>query len=82
MIYFSAIQINLHHNAVSCYYANFNSLSTFVFAGNYVDSLSDAKFAVDLLPSFVEAIFRGKELKASLDKRNNLPTRWRQYLKK
>ena len=69
MNYFSQFRLNCT-NAVSC-----NSLSTFLFAGNYNDSLSDAKFAVDLRPSFVEAIFRGKELKPSLDKSKNLPTR-------
>ena len=69
MNYFSQFRLNCT-NTVSCH-----SLSTFVFAGNYKDSLSDAKFAVDLYPSFVEAIFRGKELKASLDKSKNLPTR-------
>ena len=74
MKYFSQFRLNCT-NAVSFSYVNFNSLSIFVFAGNYNDSLSDAKFAVDLLPSFVEAIFRGKELKASLDKVKSLPTR-------
>ena len=74
MIYFLQFRLK-YTNVVSYYYVNFNFLSTFVFAGNYDASLSDAKFAVDLLPSFVEAIFRGKELKASLDKRKNLPTR-------
>lgn len=57
---------------MSCYYVNFNFLSIFVFVGNYNDLLSDVKFVVDLFLFFVEVIFRGKELKVLLDKRNNL----------
>ena len=30
-------------------------------AGNFHDSLSDAKTATDLQPSYVKAIFRGKD---------------------
>ena len=62
---FSPIKLN-RINAVSCNYINFKFSVHVPFAGNYSDSLSDAKVAVDLLPSFFEAIYRGEELIKSL----------------